>query len=87
MGLSRLSKKCQACRYVNTCDHNKLESLAYMSESFLTARSEILSSVLQPHNYREIYIDKDTKVTIDLEEIKENINKTIQQSIQKTYWI
>lgn len=30
MGLSRLSKKCQACPYVETCDHKRMEALGYL---------------------------------------------------------
>lgn len=31
MGLSRLSKTCQACPYVDTCDHKRMEALGYLS--------------------------------------------------------
>lgn len=30
MGLSRLPKKCQACPYVETCDHKRMEALGYL---------------------------------------------------------
>lgn len=30
MGLSRLSKTCQACPYVETCDHKRMEALGYL---------------------------------------------------------
>lgn len=30
MGLSRLYKKCQACPYVETCDHKRMEALGYL---------------------------------------------------------
>ena len=30
MGLSQLSTKCKKCRYVLTCDHKKMEALAYL---------------------------------------------------------
>lgn len=30
MGLSRLAKKCQACPYVSTCDHKRMEALGYL---------------------------------------------------------
>ena len=30
MGISRLAKKCQACPYVSTCDHKRMEALGYL---------------------------------------------------------
>ena len=29
-GLSRLSKKCHACPFVDKCDHKEMEALAYL---------------------------------------------------------
>lgn len=37
MGLSRLSKKCQACPYVETCDHKRMETLGYLPTPNLNA--------------------------------------------------
>lgn len=37
MGLSRLSKKCQACPYVETCDHKRMEALGYLPTPKLNA--------------------------------------------------
>lgn len=30
MGLSKLAAECQACPYVNTCDHKRMEALGYL---------------------------------------------------------
>lgn len=30
MGLSKLSEKCRVCPKVDTCDHKRMEALAYM---------------------------------------------------------
>lgn len=37
MGLSRLSKTCQACPYVETCDHKCMETLGYLPTPNLNA--------------------------------------------------
>lgn len=37
MGLSRLSKTCQACPYVETCDHKRMEALGYLPTPKLNA--------------------------------------------------
>lgn len=30
MGLSKLAAKCQACPYVNTCNHKRMEAIGYL---------------------------------------------------------
>ena len=35
-GLSRLSKKCRVCPFVDTCNHKEMEALAYLPESQIT---------------------------------------------------
>ena len=37
--------------------------------------------VLRPHDYRNIKIDESTTVTIDLEEIKENLHKSFMPNL------
>ena len=37
MGLSKLSKICQACPYVETCDHKRMEALGYLPTPKLNA--------------------------------------------------
>ena len=46
-GLSRLSKKCRVCPFVDKCDHKEMEALAYLSEPIITARAESTQQVLR----------------------------------------
>ena len=32
MGLSKLSEKCRKCPFVDTCNHKRMEALAYLPE-------------------------------------------------------
>lgn len=83
MGLSRLGKKCRECEYVDTCSHKRMEALAYIAEATDSTRASTIAAVLQPHNYRDIKIDVNTTVTIDLDEIKKKINESIYPNYLK----
>lgn len=83
MELLKLSKKCRECKYVDTCEHKRMEAIAYIGEesfnvkelasSFANTGSLASGSAIQPHDYRNIKISTDTTVTIDLEEVKKKI--------------
>lgn len=45
MGLSRLSKKCQACPYVKTCDHKRMEALGYLPMPKLDALNNQITEI------------------------------------------
>lgn len=81
--LSRLSSKCKNCPYVKTCNHKEMEALAYL----IPATNDILQPVIQPMmiktNLRNIKLDENTTVTIDLEEIKEQMKKDFYKSLMK----
>ena len=54
MGLSRLSKKCQTCPYVKTCDHKRMEALGYLP----TPKLEILNNQIAEINVNDIPLSK-----------------------------
>lgn len=45
MGLSRLSKTCQACPYVETCDHKRMEALGYLPTPKLNALNNQIAEI------------------------------------------
>lgn len=47
MGLSRLSKKCRSCPFVETCEHKQMEALAYISEAAQVASVDTAAPVLR----------------------------------------
>lgn len=80
MGLARLSKKCQICPYVLTCNHKEMEALAYMKEATRETGINAAQPVLIPHDFRNIKIDENTTVTIDIEELKRQLEQEIYKS-------
>jgi hypothetical protein len=71
MGLSRMVKMVKVrreCPYKDTCENKK---------KAMIASAEIIAK----HNYREICIDQDTRVTIDLEEVKKQLERDFYKSI------
>ncbi|HWQ76565.1 MAG TPA: hypothetical protein VN441_14730 [Syntrophomonas sp.] len=89
MGLSRMVKMVKVrreCPYKDTCENKKKVSFAYLPEpvavSASAAAAMIASAeIIAKHNYREICIDQDTRVTIDLEEVKKQLERDFYKSI------
>ncbi|MBS4883240.1 MAG: hypothetical protein KHZ85_00500 [Amedibacillus dolichus] len=79
--ISRLSEKCRKCPYVKTCNHKEMEALAYL----MPATDSILQPVIQPmmkkKDLRNIKIDENTTVTIDLEGLKEQMKKDFYRKV------
>ena len=83
MGLSRLSGKCRKCKHVDTCDHKRMEALAYYEEAHVNTGQLASSPVMQPRDYRDIKISADVTATIDLEEMKRKINKSLYGNLMQ----
>lgn len=78
MTLSKLSEKCKKCPYVETCKHKQMEMVGLLEKPTMSENMNPLAQDLAiKHDYRDIKIDKNTTVTIDLEELKQNIAKEI----------
>jgi len=83
LGLSKLSEKCRKCKYVDTCNHKRMEALAYFSEAANTAGLNAAAPIIRPHDYRDIKINANTTVTIDLEDLKRDINKQLYGNLMQ----
>lgn len=70
MSLSKLYGGCCKCPYKGTCKNKRMEALA-TSSAPLT--SDAAAPLIQKHAYRDIKVAKGTTITIDLEELKENM--------------
>ncbi|HAG04063.1 MAG TPA: hypothetical protein DCG28_01370 [Lachnospiraceae bacterium] len=79
MTLSRLCSECAKCPKVETCNHKRMEMVGFLEPTSATANSELSNSAIVPHKYRQVKVAPNTTVTIDLEDIK----KEIEQSIAK----
>lgn len=81
--LRKIATKCKRCKKRDICDHKRFVACAYMG---LPASSNKLTSsitvsraapVLRKRETRTIYLSPDDKVTIDLEDIKKELNKAL----------
>ena len=79
MTLRRLCSKCAKCPKGETCNHKRMEMVGFLEPTSATANSELSNSAIVPHKYRQVKIAPNTTVTIDLDDIK----KEIEQSIAK----
>ena len=80
MGLSRLSAKCMACPLMEKCDHKRLEAEAYLEPSVAASAAYplvegLVELVMIKHDYRNVKVAENTVITIDLEELKRQIEK------------
>lgn len=73
MALKRLSEKCRACPYLDKCNHKKMECIGVLEPAMAQATMDAAAPVLVKHDYRDIKIDANTTVTIDLEDIKKKM--------------
>ena len=77
MTLSRLYSKCAKCPKVETCNHKRMEMVGFLEPTSATANSELTNSAIVPHKYRQVKVAPNTTVTIDLEDIKREIEQSI----------
>ena len=85
--ISRLSRKCCSCPCVSKCSMKRLESEAYMVEPNLAASAAVPSGaeMVQPmavkHDYRDVKISEGVTITIDVEELKEQMRKDFYRKV------
>lgn len=88
MNISKLSEKCQKCRYASICDEKRKVACAYMASpepyersAFMPAANSASAEMLVKHNYRDIKIGPTETVTIDLEEQKLQLRREIYKAL------
>lgn len=79
--LSRLSKTCQKCPYVDSCQNKRMEALAYYPESMVAdAAGNIAAPMTQP------ILRETMKINIDgglVEVYKDDIEKKLYEHLYK----
>lgn len=75
MRLSRLSPKCRECPFVCKCDNKRMEALAYLEPAVQDTTQPLGAEVLVKHDYRDVKVSENTTITIDLEEVKRQMEK------------
>ena len=78
MGLSKLAAGCQACPYVDTCDHKRMEALGFLPEPplYMSAAQPAANSVVQPLLRETMEIRVNGKpVTVYVDEIEKQLTR------------
>lgn len=78
--LSRLSSKCAKCTFANKCKHKKMEHEAYMQPASAEMIAPVLEQIAVKHDYRDVKVAPNTTITIDLEEIKKQLERDFYRS-------
>lgn len=80
--ITKTASICRICPYKDECNNKRLESCAFMEVEKRNSVSLIqenttscVAPILRKHSYTDIHLDKDTSVTVDLLEIKEQLRK------------
>ena len=77
--LSRLSKTCQKCPYVDSCQNKRMEALAYYPESMVKNAAENIAAPMNQPILRETM-----KINIDgtlVEVYKDDIKKQLYEKL------
>lgn len=80
MSLSKLAGECQVCPYLETCNHKRMEAVGYLQPNQNELQANIQESLSVPHDYRQVKIAPNTEVTIDLKDLKKELEKSIVRS-------
>ena len=78
-----MAAKCAACEFKDDCDNKRLEACAYIipPSMAMPASAEttmpLAADIAVKHDYRDIKIAENTTVTIDLEEMKRELAKSL----------
>lgn len=84
--LSRLSKKCRECPFKEKCSKKRMEAEGYLPEPMLASASmpsvsEMAAPMAVKHDYRNVKVAEGTTITIDLEELKEQMKQDFYKSV------
>lgn len=86
--ISKTASICRICPYKDECENKRLESCAFVEvekqNSALLLQENTTSCaapILRKHSYRDIQLDENTTVTVDLEEIKEQLRKDFYRQL------
>lgn len=84
--LSKLSKKCRECPFKEKCSKKRMEAEGYLPEPMLASATvpsagELAAPILRKHDYRNVKVAENMTITIDLEELKEQMKQDFYKSV------
>lgn len=87
MALTKEDSKCQVCPFRDKCSRKRLCAVGELPWPPLAAATAesfaqpILQDMAVKHDYREIKVAENTIITIDLEDVKKQLERQIYDSI------
>ena len=69
---SKDSETCKKCEHYDNCQSKQMVECAYM-----TPKQPLQTEMIAEHDYREVKIAPNTKITIDLEDIKRQLSNRL----------
>lgn len=75
--LSRMAAKCRKCPFVSSCNCKRLETEGYLVPAASEIKQPMLQDILIKHDYRNVKVGENMTVTIDLEELKRQLERNI----------
>lgn len=84
--LSRLSKMCRERPFKEKCSKKRMKAERYLPEPMLASATipsteELAAPILRKHDYRNVKVAENTTITIDLEELKEQMKQDFYKSV------
>ena len=86
--ISKLHQKCEKCPHVNDCDEKRMIAcgLAERPQPIFETASQamtmpIAAEIMVKHDYRDIKISPTQTVTVDLEEMKKDIERRLYKAL------
>lgn len=84
--LSRLSEKCRECPFKDKCNKKRMEAEGYLPKHMVASAampliSEMATPMAVKHDYRNVKVSEGMTVTIDLEELKEQMKQEFYKSV------
>lgn len=78
--LRRMASKCRICSERDSCEHKNMELCAYIEQDVsakiaIPSVAKLTQPILIPHDYRNIKVDENTTITIDVDELKRQMQK------------
>lgn len=87
MSLKVLSEQCRSCEYVNDCDKKRMAACAYIQpQNIAEATAEsyampVAADMAVKHRYRDVKIAEGVTVTIDIEDMKKQIERDFYKQL------
>lgn len=85
--LKRIARPCAICPQQYTCSKKRMEGVGILERPNLPMEEETTQPLLQHQEYRQIKIDTDTAITIDLEKMKNSIEESIYKNLHSNFLI